>query len=56
MLAMFAVFYSFFFWYETTEPALAGWISSYVTLVSSAIGNPFDAGTINAGKRATCQD
>jgi fucose permease len=33
MLIMFAVFYSFFFWYETTEPALAGWISSYVTLV-----------------------
>lgn len=33
MLVMFAVFYSFFFWYETTEPALAGWISTYVTLV-----------------------
>ena len=55
MLAMFAVFYSFFFWYETTEPALAGWISSYVTLVS-AIGNSFDAGTTNARKSATCQD
>jgi len=33
MLMMFVVFYSFFFWYETTEPALAGWVSTYVTLM-----------------------
>ena len=51
MLLM-AVFYSFFFWYETTEPAMAGWVKALPSAAVNAQGQYHAANGNETGLKA----